>query len=222
MLLLCFNRWVELQSSPSSSESTASPTRALAPTHLPRQDQLHEYAGPAPPSLPPAERLKEQTQSSPSGRLHTAFQPRQFFEPALPQGSASEKYLLVDDNIVNIKILTAYMLRLRYSCATASDGKEAYEKYTQTAGHFQWVFMDISMPVMDGIESSRLIRAFEREQQLPPAVIIALTGLASATVQQDAFASGINLFLTKPVRLEELTSIVKRQHTMPQKDEDRE
>jgi CheY-like chemotaxis protein len=101
---------------------------------------------------------------------------------------------------------------------TATNGKEAYDKYTQTLGHFQWVFMDISMPVMDGLEASRLIRAFERERQLRPAVIIALTGLASMSVQQDAFASGINLFLTKPVRLKELTLILKRQR-MEQREE---
>lgn len=68
---------------------------------------------------------------------------------------------------------------------------------------------DISMPVMDGLESSRLIRAHERRHQLEPALIIALTGLASAKTQQEAYGSGIDLFLSKPVRLKELGRILE-------------
>ncbi len=64
------------------------------------------------------------------------------------------------------------------------------------------------MPVMDGLESTRRIREFERSSKLKAATIIALTGLASASIQQEAFASGIDLFLTKPVRLKELDGIL--------------
>lgn len=65
------------------------------------------------------------------------------------------------------------------------------------------------MPVMDGLESTRLIRAHERQNpDLQPAVIIALTGLASAKIQQEAYGSGIDLFLSKPVPLKELGAIL--------------
>lgn len=57
------------------------------------------------------------------------------------------------------------------------------------------------MPVMDGLESSRRAREFERAGQLPPCKIIAVTGLSGADVEQDAFASGIDVFLTRPVTL---------------------
>lgn len=57
------------------------------------------------------------------------------------------------------------------------------------------------MPVMDGLESSRKAREFERARQIRPCKIIALTGLSGADVQQDAFASGIDIFLTRPVTL---------------------
>ena len=65
------------------------------------------------------------------------------------------------------------------------------------------------MPVMDGLTATREIRAIERD--LPPgsaATIIALTGLASANAQQEAFASGVNLFLTKPVLLKSLRPLL--------------
>jgi len=55
------------------------------------------------------------------------------------------------------------------------------------------VLMDINMPVLDGLAATRLIRAFEQQQHLPPAYIIALTGLGSAQAQQEAFSSGVDL-----------------------------
>ena len=64
------------------------------------------------------------------------------------------------------------------------------------------------MPVMDGLESTRQIRKLERTQQYIPTTIIALTGHASASTQKDAFDSGIDLFLAKPVRLKELAEIL--------------
>jgi CheY-like chemotaxis protein len=60
------------------------------------------------------------------------------------------------------------------------------------------------MPVMNGIDSARAIRKLENERGQKPAMIIALTGLASASVRQEAFSSGINFFLTKPVSFKEL------------------
>jgi CheY-like chemotaxis protein len=64
------------------------------------------------------------------------------------------------------------------------------------------------MPVMNGIDSSRAIRKLERERGQKPALIIALTGIASATAQHEAFSSGINTFLVKPVRFSELRKIL--------------
>jgi CheY-like chemotaxis protein len=69
--------------------------------------------------------------------------------------------------------------------------------------------MDINMPILNGFEASRQIRGFEQQRGLPPATIIALTGLGSASAQQEAFSSGVDLFLTKPVRLKELTKILE-------------
>jgi CheY-like chemotaxis protein len=60
------------------------------------------------------------------------------------------------------------------------------------------------MPVMNGMDSARGIRKLERERGQKPAMIIALTGLASASIRLEAFSSGINYFLTKPVSFNEL------------------
>lgn len=69
---------------------------------------------------------------------------------------------------------------------------------------------DISMPIMDGLESTRRIRAFEKTLKNDDhAVIVALTGVAQADVQRDAMVSGMDLFLTKPVRLDIIAQIIK-------------
>ena len=60
------------------------------------------------------------------------------------------------------------------------------------------------MPVMNGTDSAREIRKVERERGQNPVMIVALTGLASASIRHEAFSSGINLFLTKPVSFNEL------------------
>lgn len=73
---------------------------------------------------------------------------------------------------------------------------------------FNIILMDLSMPIMDGLESTRHIRAFERANNLAPTTVIALTGLASASAQQEAFSSGIDTFMTKPVKLKELAKIL--------------
>jgi len=64
------------------------------------------------------------------------------------------------------------------------------------------------MPIMDGMEATRAIRNLERDRRQKPAMIIALTGLGSATSQEEAFSNGINLFLTKPVRFKDLRKIL--------------
>jgi CheY-like chemotaxis protein len=64
------------------------------------------------------------------------------------------------------------------------------------------------MPVMDGLEATRRIREFEQSQKLPRSLIVALTGMASGKVQQEAFGSGVDFFLPKPVRLNQLTELI--------------
>lgn len=146
--------------------------------------------------------------------------------------------LLVEDNAVNMQLLVAYARKNKHNYAVATNGLEALEVYkaglntptkapnpspqspiqqspdmssTSTLPQsFDFVFMDISMPVMDGLESTRQIREFERKEGAWPANIIALTALASSGARQEAYLSGIDEFFTKPIRLKELTEILKK------------
>lgn len=71
------------------------------------------------------------------------------------------------------------------------------------------------MPVMDGLDSTKHIRDFERQKQLDnpplrrPVTIVALTGLGQADIQRDAIGSGMDLFLTKPMPLKKLAEIIE-------------
>jgi signal transduction histidine kinase/CheY-like chemotaxis protein len=127
-------------------------------------------------------------------------------------GNSSRSLLLVDDNDINLKIIATYIRKLACRYAIASNGLKAVERYQQ-AYHdgtpFDIVLMDVSMPVMDGFEATREIRTFERRAGIQkPSRIIALTGLTSGNSQEEALASGVDLFLTKPVQLKKLKLVL--------------
>lgn len=92
----------------------------------------------------------------------------------------------------------------------AKDGLQALNTYKSSNGAFDVVLMDISMPVMDGMTATRLIREYEKEEGLEPSHIIALTGLTSSSAKLEAWTSGVDDFLTKPVDFRRLESLIER------------
>lgn len=144
-----------------------------------------------------------------------------------PTKQQSLSVLIVDDNNINLQLLATSLKKQKHRYTTATNGLEAWQIYRSAAkpsgsgestpasllssSPFDFVLMDINMPVMDGLESTRQIRAFEREMGLRPAKIFAITGSADPAIQQEAFASGIDLFLTKPVRMKVLEAVLKRE-----------
>ncbi|KAF2493134.1 hypothetical protein BU16DRAFT_512860 [Lophium mytilinum] len=150
--------------------------------------QYHGFATPKPPLSPP----------------HPAqIDRRTSIDTSIMQPTGM-RILLVEDNEINLKLLVAYMRKLKLNHATAINGLEALNTYKEAKGGFDVIFMDISMPIMDGIESTRHIRRFERETSIQPVALIALTGAANPNTRQEAFSSGIDLFLTKPVPMKNL------------------
>ncbi|CZR45701.1 uncharacterized protein FPRO_15123 [Fusarium proliferatum ET1] len=118
------------------------------------------------------------------------------------------QFLLVEDNPINLKMLTHFMRKLQKPYHTAVNGQEAVNAYKETPGQFKCVLMDISMPIMDGLEATRQIRAFERYNGIAASKILAITGLGSESTREEATRSGVDVFMTKPVKLRELEAVI--------------
>ncbi|MFN0078107.1 MAG: ATP-binding protein [Prosthecobacter sp.] len=116
------------------------------------------------------------------------------------------RFLLVEDQPLNQKIAIMLLQRLGYAkMDVANNGVEAVSMVAQGGG-YDIVFMDLQMPVMGGIEATRLIRAnFQLKHQ--PA-IIAMTGHALTGVKEECRECGMNAFLTKPVSLDDFRRVI--------------
>lgn len=101
-----------------------------------------------------------------------------------------------------------YMKSARQEFFTAHDGLEALQKYQAAPTSFKVIFMDLSMPIMDGLTSTRHIRAHELEHAIPRTRIVALTCFSSEKYQRDAASSGIDVYLIKPVPMKQLKPIL--------------
>ncbi|EFX04838.1 two-component response regulator ssk1p [Grosmannia clavigera kw1407] len=134
--------------------------------------------------------------------------------------------LIVEDNIINLKLLEAFIKRLKVRWQTAMNGRDAVLKWR--TGGFHLVLMDIQLPLMSGLEATREIRRLERVNSIgvfastpsdnigngrdprsdklenmslfkSPVIIVALTASSLQSDRNDALAAGCNDFLTKPV-----------------------
>jgi two-component system, sensor histidine kinase and response regulator len=125
---------------------------------------------------------------------------------ALPQ--ARGRALVAEDNAVNQKLIT-YMLRAAgLEADVAADGEQAVAMFA--SGSYDIVFMDASMPVADGLEATRRIRALEREQGRWRTPIVALTAHAVKGDRERFLASGMDDYLPKPIDVEALTRLLAR------------
>jgi len=97
------------------------------------------------------------------------------------------------------QILSAYTAKLNFPFLTAVNGLDALNLYTASPSEFCCILTDISMPVMDGLESTRRIREFELANKLDPVKVISLTGLSGQDIEKEAFLCGVDLFLTRPL-----------------------
>lgn len=106
--------------------------------------------------------------------------------------------LIVDDNYINQRLAVLTLKQMNLRCDVASDGKQAFEMFQQTP--YDIVLMDLRMPVMDGLESAKLIRKFEKESgALRNALILALSANELSANEDQYLEAGMDGFMEKPI-----------------------
>ncbi|MFP4155613.1 MAG: ATP-binding protein [Halothiobacillaceae bacterium] len=137
-------------------------------------------------------------------------------QPVARAGAIAEpgmqRVLLVEDNPVNQKLMKAVLTRMGLEQVLAGNGAEALEIFEQqaTQSPFDAVLMDISMPVMDGVEATRRIRALEAKRGWSHTPIVALTANALKGDRERFLAEGMDEMLTKPLNLAALKQTLMR------------
>lgn len=129
-------------------------------------------------------------------------------ETRVPAGSA--RALVVEDNPVNQRVASALMNRLGFETDAVSNGRDALERYCSGQFNYEVVLMDCQMPIMDGYEATRSMRDWESRTGHPRVPIIALTADVLPGTQAACREAGMDDYLAKPVRKEQLRTILSR------------
>ncbi|XPF94237.1 ATP-binding protein [Colwellia sp. RE-S-Sl-9] len=116
--------------------------------------------------------------------------------------------LVVEDNPLNQKLIVKQLERLGYHCELADDGLQG--KLMWEEGTYQLILTDCHMPNIDGYEMTKQIRAIEKTKQKKATPIIAVTGAAMSGDAEYCIASGMNDFLSKPIQLSDLRTMLKK------------
>ncbi|MFO1532204.1 MAG: response regulator [Thermoplasmatota archaeon] len=129
-------------------------------------------------------------------------------QPTTPAGTPSPlRVLLVEDNLMNRRLALKVLESLGHRADVAENGAEALQAVTRR--HYDVVLMDVQMPVMDGYEATRELRRREGDDLHTP--VIAMTAYSLRGDRERCLAAGMDDYISKPVRLEVLSSILARQ-----------
>jgi signal transduction histidine kinase/HPt (histidine-containing phosphotransfer) domain-containing protein len=123
------------------------------------------------------------------------------------------KILVTDDNVINQKVASRLLQQFGYTADIASNGAEALAAVEKKS--YEIVFMDVQMPGMDGLETTKRIREMEGRAQRKPARIIAMTANAMIGDRDKCLAAGMDDYLAKPVRPEGLQAAIERNANIP-------
>lgn len=115
------------------------------------------------------------------------------------------KILLVEDNEMNRDMLSRRLMRKGYEIVMAVDGNEGVEKAQTEAPDL--ILMDMSLPVLDGWEATKILKTFPATQSIP---VIALTAHAMAGDREKAIEAGCDDYDTKPVELPRLIEKIEK------------
>jgi signal transduction histidine kinase/DNA-binding response OmpR family regulator len=116
--------------------------------------------------------------------------------------------LVTEDNIINQKLIKRILEEHGITVDIANNGLESFEK--RRAGEYDLLFMDIQMPVMDGIEATHEILDYEEDEEIPHVPIVALTANALKGDRERFLGEGMDEYITKPIETTELLYILNK------------
>jgi CheY-like chemotaxis protein len=117
-----------------------------------------------------------------------------------------KKILVAEDNILNQRLLKATLKQYGFEITIVGNGKEAIDAFSND--NFDYILMDVMMPVMNGLEATESIRAIESAKG-GSVFIIGLTGNVYDDDKDKCLKAGMNAYLTKPFEVEEFLKIVR-------------
>ncbi len=133
--------------------------------------------------------------------------------PLVTQGRL--RIMVVDDNVVNQRVLQRFLTALGYEFQSVGDGSQAVQLYKEQHLSFEAILMDTQMSVMDGLEATRQIREFENKFGLVRTPIISISGNADKTSITAIFEAGMDAVVTKPFKQDllgkELDTVIQKQ-----------
>lgn len=118
----------------------------------------------------------------------------------------SARILIAEDNPVNRKVVGIMLSKVGHQITMACDGREAVDIFFGNPDAFDMIFMDVQMPEMDGLEATRTIRKKD-ETRIP---IVALTAHAMKGDREKCIESGMDDYMTKPIKKETLLKMVQK------------
>jgi two-component system, sensor histidine kinase and response regulator len=161
--------------------------RAMVPVETTRHAKVEEY-------------------SSALGKLAPGPNRKQL-DPAFALGNPL-RILIAEDNLVNVKLVEHILGKLGYTPHKASNGQEAVDMHL--LNHYDLILMDLSMPDLDGLQATSIIRS----QQCPQPVIIAMTANAMEGDKQTCLDAGMNDYIAKPLQIDTLLGCLKKWSTV--------
>lgn len=177
--------------------SVPAPQASSSPSAPQNRTQVPMRTMPSAPSAPPMPQNPPAAAASPA---------------TTPETKTKQEILVAEDFPLNRDVVRLMLVESAFEPVFAENGKLASDLYMENPDRFPLVLMDVSMPVMDGFQATKVIRDFEitQGQGENPVPIIALTGHALKNDRQECLDAGMSHYLTKPVKQTELLETLER------------
>ena len=129
----------------------------------------------------------------------------------IPKFDSTKKVLVAEDNEINQILISHLLENLGFKIVLVQNGQEAVDAYIKDCDEFVIVLMDISMPILNGVDALKKILNFEQEKKISHTPIVALTANAFESDKRYYLEEGFDYYLSKPINNEQLKQIISKE-----------